>query len=52
MNFENSDKLKNQWCVDHNIPLIRIPYTHFSKICIDDLKPETTQFLIKQVGDK
>lgn len=44
---QNSDKLKNQWCIDHNIPLIRIPYTHFSKICIDDLQLETTQFLIK-----
>lgn len=48
---QNSDKLKNQWCIDNDIPLIRIPYTHFSKICIDDLKLETTQFLIKQVGD-
>lgn len=49
---QNSDNLKNQWCIDNNIPLIRIPYTHFSKICIDDLQPETTQFLIQQVGDK
>lgn len=44
---QNSDSLKNQWCIDNNIPLIRIPYTHFSKICIDDLILETTQFLIK-----
>lgn len=49
---QNSDKVKDQWCIDHDIPLIRIPYTHFSKICIDDLRLETTQFLIKQVGDK
>lgn len=49
---QNSDKIKDQWCVDNNIPLIRIPYTHFSKICIDDLRLETTQFLINQVGDK
>lgn len=44
---QNSDKLKDQWCIDHNIPLIRIPYTHFSQICLDDLRLETTQFLIK-----
>ena len=44
---QNSDKLKNQWCIEHNIPLIRIPYTHFSKICFDDLRLETTRFLIK-----
>lgn len=44
---QNSDKLKDQWCIDHNIPLIRIPYTHFSKICLDDLRLETTQFLIE-----
>lgn len=44
---QNSDKLKNQWCIDNHIPLIRIPYTHYSKICIDDLRLETTQFLIK-----
>lgn len=44
---QNSDNLKNQWCIDNNITLIRIPYTHFSKICFDDLRPETTQFLIQ-----
>lgn len=44
---QQSDKLKNQWCIDNNIPLIRIPYTHFSNICIDDLQLETTKFLIK-----
>lgn len=48
---QNSDKLKNKWCIENKIPLIRIPYTHFSKICIDDLRLETTKFLIKEVGD-
>lgn len=43
---QNSDKLKNQWCLDHDIPLIRIPYTHFLEISIDDLLLETTQFLV------
>ncbi len=40
------DKFKNQWCKDNNIPLIRIPYTHLEKLCIDDLKLETSNFVI------
>lgn len=39
------DKLKNEYCLKNNIPLIRIPYTH-NNLCIDDLKIETTKFLI------
>lgn len=40
------DKIKNEYCKIHNIPLIRIPYWHYDKITIDDLRPETSQFLI------
>lgn len=40
------DKVKNEYCKIHNIPLIRIPYWHYDKITIDDLRPETSQFLI------
>ena len=40
------DNIKNEYCKTHNIPLIRIPYTHYDKITIDDLRPETSQFLI------
>ena len=40
------DQLKNQWCKDNNIPLIRIPYTHLDNICIEDLKLETSKFII------
>lgn len=40
------DKIKNEYCKSHNIPLIRIPYTHYDKITIDDLRPETSQFLV------
>lgn len=39
--------IKNQWCKDNNIPLIRIPYTHLDKLIIEDLKLETTTFLVK-----
>ena len=43
---QQRDKIKNEYCKSHNIPLIRIPYTHYDKITIDDLRPETSQFLI------
>ena len=40
------DNLKNQWCKDNNIPLIRIPYTHLKDLCLDDLKLETSSFIV------
>ena len=40
------DQYKNKWCKDNNIPLIRIPYTHLEKICLEDLLPETSKFII------
>ena len=40
------DKLKNQWCKDNNIPLIRIPYTAYDTLSIDDLKLETTKYRV------
>lgn len=45
---QEHDKLKNQYCFEHNIPIIRIPYTHLNNICLEDLIPETSQFLLKQ----
>ena len=39
-NFEKTqqrDIFKNQWCKNNNISLIRIPYTHYENICIEDL---------------
>ena len=40
------DSVKNQWCKDNNIPLIRIPYWHLKELNINDLKLETTTFLV------
>lgn len=45
-NFEH-DKLKNEYCLKNNIPLIRIPYTHLKKICLNDLLLETSNFIVK-----
>lgn len=38
------DLLKNKYCFEHNIPLIRIPYN--KKYTFEDLKLETTRFLL------
>jgi hypothetical protein len=38
--------IKNQWCKENNIPLIRIPYTHLKDLSIEDLILETSKFKI------
>ena len=43
---QERDMIKNQWCKDNNIPLIRIPYTHLKELCIDDLLLETSNFIV------
>lgn len=43
--FQERDKIKNNYCLEHKIPLIRIPYTYLSKINIIDLKLETSSFV-------
>ena len=43
---QEHDAYKNQWCKDNNIPLIRIPYTHLNDLCIEDLKLETSHFIV------
>lgn len=43
---QNHDNIKNQWCRDNNIPLIRIPYTHYNDLCLEDLLLETSKFII------
>lgn len=40
------DEAKNRWCMGHNIPLIRIPYTRLKDLNINDLTPSKTEFLI------
>ena len=43
---QEHDAFKNQWCKDNNITLIRIPYTHYDALCLEDLLPETSKFII------
>lgn len=44
--IKENDSLKNQWCKENNIPLIRIPYTHYKDLKIQDLLLETSQFIV------
>lgn len=41
------DNFKNNWCKEHNIPIIRIPYTHYKHLTLNDLLLETSNFIIK-----
>lgn len=34
---QEHDRLKDEYCKEHNIPLIRIPYTKYDTLCLDDL---------------
>lgn len=43
---QEHDKIKNNYCFANNIPIIRIPYTHYNNLCLEDLLLETTSFEI------
>ena len=43
---QQRDAIKNQWCKNNNIPLIRIPFFHLKDLCIDDLKLKTSKFIV------
>lgn len=44
---QERDMIKNKWCEDNNIPLIRIPYTHLAELTIQDLRLETSKYILK-----
>lgn len=49
-NYEKTherDILKDKWCEDNNIPLIRIPCTHLAELTIQDLRLETSKYILK-----
>lgn len=45
---QSRDILKNNYCHQNNIPIIRIPYTQLDYLELQDLCLETTQFLVKK----
>ena len=47
---QNHDKIKNQYCFENNIPIIRIPYTELENITLEALQPETSPYLLRTAG--
>ena len=45
--IQERDNYKNKWAIDNKFILIRIPYTHYDDLCIEDLLPNTSKFIIK-----
>lgn len=48
---KNNDIIKNKYCFNNNILIIRIPYQFIDKISITDLQPETSKFLLDIKGE-
>lgn len=48
---QERDKEKNKYCINNNIPLIRIPYYHYNKLSLVDLLVNTTNFLLNGEND-
>lgn len=44
---QEHDYIKNEYAKNHNIALIRIPYTHYENIELADLLPLTSSFVIQ-----
>lgn len=45
--IQNHDEIKSKWCKDNNINLIRIPFTHYNDLCLEDLLLEKSSFVEK-----
>ena len=41
------DQIKTEYAKNNNIPLIRIPYTHLEKLCLNDLLPNISTFIVR-----
>ena len=41
------DKIKNNYAIQNNYILIRIPYTHYNDLCLEDLLKDS-KFIIKE----
>lgn len=49
---KNNDKIKNKWCKENNIPLIRIPYTIYDIISLKDLLLKTSKYIVNVVEEE
>lgn len=43
--IQKRDEEKNKWAKENGFILIRIPYTHYDNLCIEDLIPTTSKFI-------
>lgn len=44
---QERDMIKNEWCRANKVPLIRIPYWYYKNLCIEDLRLETSKFVVE-----
>ena len=44
---QEHDHFKNNWAKEHGYTIIRIPYTQYDSLIIEDLLPDTSTFIIK-----
>jgi hypothetical protein len=54
-NFEKQrirDRIKDKYCFDRNIPIIRIPYVMLNFMTIDDLRLETSNFILTRENEE
>ena len=54
-NFKDTqirDRLKDKYCFDRNIPIIRIPYVMLNFMTIDDLRLETSNFILTRENEE
>lgn len=42
---QSHDSIKNNWCHENKITLIRIPYTHYKELKMEDLLSKTSSFV-------
>ena len=47
-----SDAKKNKYCLEKQIPLIRIPYTRYKELCLDDLRLETSAYIFTERNEQ
>ena len=49
--IQKRDVIKNNYCYRNKIPLIRIPYTYYEKISLNDLLVDTSNFIMRNIDD-
>ena len=45
---QRRDSIKNEWCRENKIPLIRIPYTKLQTLEIEDLLLDSSKYIMKE----